>query len=250
MLPYPTRGEYLRRLADAYNRTRLTPVCTNPDEHVATLCHALTTARSRPPTSPSSFPCWATSPGFARCWTGLPSGNSNPARSLSSPPISDTRSRALCEQRGCLYLTSEPCRGRQQDQGARAAQAGILWFLHADATPCPSSLGDITRGPIAGGAEGGTLQVLVSRRPDVPQDCDRAADQPARETRRNSLWRPGNLRAPGHLPSVRRIPAPAVVRRSWAGAPTPVRGRFRAIVTPPRSIAPSAGSGKAGSDGA
>ena len=25
MLPYPTRGEYLRRLADAYNRTRLTP---------------------------------------------------------------------------------------------------------------------------------------------------------------------------------------------------------------------------------
>ena len=25
MLPYPTRGEYIRRLADAYNRTRLTP---------------------------------------------------------------------------------------------------------------------------------------------------------------------------------------------------------------------------------
>ena len=26
MLPYPTRGEYMRRLADAYNRTRLTPL--------------------------------------------------------------------------------------------------------------------------------------------------------------------------------------------------------------------------------
>ena len=25
VLPYPTRAEYLRRLADAYNRTRLTP---------------------------------------------------------------------------------------------------------------------------------------------------------------------------------------------------------------------------------
>ena len=25
MLPYPTRAEYLRRLADEYNRTRLTP---------------------------------------------------------------------------------------------------------------------------------------------------------------------------------------------------------------------------------
>ena len=25
VLPYPTRSEYLRRLADAYNRTKLTP---------------------------------------------------------------------------------------------------------------------------------------------------------------------------------------------------------------------------------
>ena len=25
MLPYPTRGEYMKHLADAYNRTRLTP---------------------------------------------------------------------------------------------------------------------------------------------------------------------------------------------------------------------------------
>ena len=66
----------------------------------------------------------------------------------------DTRSSALCGQKGYLYLTSEPCRGRQQDQGARAAQAAILWFLHADAVPRPSSLGDITR-TIAGGAEGG-----------------------------------------------------------------------------------------------
>ena len=26
IFPYPTRGEYLRRLADHYNRTRLTPL--------------------------------------------------------------------------------------------------------------------------------------------------------------------------------------------------------------------------------
>ena len=66
----------------------------------------------------------------------------------------DAQLSALCRRRGCRVLASEPCRGRQQDQGARAAQAGILWFLHADATPCPSSLGDIVRA-IAGGAEGG-----------------------------------------------------------------------------------------------
>ncbi len=76
----------------------------------------------------------------------------------------DTRSSALCEQRGCLYLTSEPCRGRQQDQGARAAQADILWFLHADAAPCPSSLDAIARA-ITEGAEGGHFRFAFSGMP-------------------------------------------------------------------------------------
>lgn len=65
-----------------------------------------------------------------------------------------TQVSALCQSRGIRIIVSEPCRGRQQDQGARAAGAGILWFLHADAMPRPSSLGAITRA-IAGGAEGG-----------------------------------------------------------------------------------------------
>ena len=73
----------------------------------------------------------------------------------------DPRSRALCEDRGCRFLTSEPCRGWQQDQGARAAQAGILWFLHADAVPHHSSLGDITRA-VAGGAVGGHFKFTFS----------------------------------------------------------------------------------------
>ena len=74
------------------------------------------------------------------------------------------QSSALCQRRGCRVLASEPCRGRQQDQGARAAQAGILWFLHADALPCPSSLGDIARA-IAGGAEGGHFRFAFSGMP-------------------------------------------------------------------------------------
>ena len=76
----------------------------------------------------------------------------------------DTRSSALCKQRGCLYLTSERCRGRQQDQGARAAQADILWFLHADSAPCPSSLGAIARA-VADGAEGGHFGFAFSGTP-------------------------------------------------------------------------------------
>ena len=76
----------------------------------------------------------------------------------------DTGSSSLCEDRGCLYLTSERCRGRQQDQGARAAQADVLWFLHADAAPCPSSLGVIARA-IADGAEGGHFRFAFSGMP-------------------------------------------------------------------------------------
>ena len=73
----------------------------------------------------------------------------------------DTRLSALCEDRRCLFLTSEPCRGQQQDKGARAARADILWFLHADALPGPSSLGDIARA-VAGGAEGGHFKFTFS----------------------------------------------------------------------------------------
>ena len=72
-----------------------------------------------------------------------------------------TQLSALCEDRGCRFLTSEACRGRQQDLGARTAQADVLWFLHADATPNSSSLGDIARA-IARGAEGGHFRFRFS----------------------------------------------------------------------------------------
>ncbi len=77
-----------------------------------------------------------------------------PLEIIVAAAAADALLSALCQSRGCRVLASEPCRGRQQDQGARAARAGILWFLHADAMPRPSSLGDISR-TIADGAEGG-----------------------------------------------------------------------------------------------
>ena len=61
---------------------------------------------------------------------------------------------ALCASQGCRYLESTRCRGAQLDRGARSAQAPVLWFLHADAQPHPSSLGDIALA-LAQGAEGG-----------------------------------------------------------------------------------------------
>ena len=76
----------------------------------------------------------------------------------------DSQASALCKDHGCRYIGSDPCRGKQQDLGARAAEADILWFLHADATPSPSSLGDIA-GAVAGGAEGGHFTFAFSGSP-------------------------------------------------------------------------------------
>lgn len=76
----------------------------------------------------------------------------------------DPRVSALCDERGCRCITSIPCRGKQQDLGARTAEADILWFLHADAAPGQSSLGDIA-GAVAGGAEGGHFKFAFSGSP-------------------------------------------------------------------------------------
>ena len=66
----------------------------------------------------------------------------------------DPELSAFCAAHGCRYLESEPCRGAQLDKGARSAEAPVLWFLHADAVPYPSSLGDIALA-LAEGAESG-----------------------------------------------------------------------------------------------
>ena len=76
----------------------------------------------------------------------------------------DRALRDACNTRGCRYLESEPCRGRQLDMGARAARAEVLWFVHADAAPGPSSLGDIRRA-LARGAEGGHFGFAFSGTP-------------------------------------------------------------------------------------
>lgn len=78
--------------------------------------------------------------------------------------VADPQASALCDDRGCRFITSDPCRGKQQDLGARAAEAEIVWFLHADAAPGPSCLGDIA-GAVAGGAEGGHFTFTFSGSP-------------------------------------------------------------------------------------
>ena len=66
----------------------------------------------------------------------------------------DVQLHTLCNDRNYHYLESVSCRGTQMDQGAVAATASVIWFLHADAEPHADSLEAIAHA-VGTGAEGG-----------------------------------------------------------------------------------------------
>lgn len=62
--------------------------------------------------------------------------------------------RVQCRERGARYLSSRPGRGHQLHCGALAAEADVVWFVHADAVPPPDAIALIRR-QLARGATGG-----------------------------------------------------------------------------------------------
>ena len=72
--------------------------------------------------------------------------------------------RAICQDRGCRYLESVPCRGMQLDKGATEAAASVVWFLHADAEPHADSLTAISAA-IDDGADGGYFRFRFVGKP-------------------------------------------------------------------------------------
>lgn len=79
---------------------------------------------------------------------------SQPTEIVVAVGTDDTDIESLCREHRCRHIISEACRGKQLDDGARAAAAELLWFVHADAVPCPTSLADIDTAR-AHGAEAG-----------------------------------------------------------------------------------------------
>ena len=84
--------------------------------------------------------------------------------------VPDARLREFCAESGCHYVESVRCRGAQLDSGARVAEAPVLWFLHADAMPNPSSLDDIALA-LAEGAEGGHFRFKFTGPPSWRKEC-------------------------------------------------------------------------------
>lgn len=64
---------------------------------------------------------------------------------------------ALCAQHACRLLCCEPNRGLQLDIGARAAEADLLWFVHADAELPADGIAAI-RAALRRGAESGCFR--------------------------------------------------------------------------------------------
>jgi rSAM/selenodomain-associated transferase 2 len=81
----------------------------------------------------------------------------SPAEIIVVDGANDPQLRELCRRWGATWLGSRPGRGHQLHSGALAAQAELLWFLHADAAP-PADGADAIRVAVAGGAIGGYFQ--------------------------------------------------------------------------------------------
>jgi hypothetical protein len=73
---------------------------------------------------------------------------------------------ALAATHGCRLLDAAPNRGAQLDQGARAAAAATLWFLHADALPDATALTAIESAR-ASGADSGCFRFAFSGPPST-----------------------------------------------------------------------------------
>jgi rSAM/selenodomain-associated transferase 2 len=63
----------------------------------------------------------------------------------------------ICGSHDCSMIAAAANRGAQLDAGARASNASILWFVHADAAPPDDALAAIEQA-VAGGAESGCFR--------------------------------------------------------------------------------------------
>jgi rSAM/selenodomain-associated transferase 2 len=94
-------------------------------------------------------------PALSRLVTALQA--QGPAELVVVSGRKDSDTAAFCRERGCTYLETSANRGAQLDAGARAAEAPVIWFLHADVEVAPDALAAIQRA-IAAGADSGCFR--------------------------------------------------------------------------------------------
>ena len=75
----------------------------------------------------------------------------------------DPKLDSLCCMHGCHLLLTRANRGAQLDHGARAANAAVLWFVHADAS-LPANGLEAINGALDEGADGGCFRFTFQGR--------------------------------------------------------------------------------------
>jgi rSAM/selenodomain-associated transferase 2 len=91
---------------------------------------------------------------LARLLDAIDTWRARPREVLVVSGAADAELAHLCERRGHRCLEAPPSRGVQLDAGASAAEAPILWFLHADAEVPSDAILRLTAA-VEAGAESG-----------------------------------------------------------------------------------------------
>jgi hypothetical protein len=94
----------------------------------------------------------------------LRSGSKSPDEVIVVDGADDPVCAALCHDIHCIYLRSQPGRGRQLHAGAGRAGGEVVWFLHADAHPDSNSI-PLIHAAIHNGAAGGYFRFRFTGRP-------------------------------------------------------------------------------------
>jgi rSAM/selenodomain-associated transferase 2 len=90
--------------------------------------------------------------------------DSRPREIIVAAADRDRALEALCRREGCRLLLTRANRGAQLDHGARAANAAVMWFVHADAALPQNGL-DAIAAALAAGADGGCFRFTFQGRP-------------------------------------------------------------------------------------
>lgn len=103
---------------------------------------------------------------FCRLCAAIDEWRVKPQEVMAVSGAADEELERKCREGGYRYVEAAANRGTQLDVGARATQAPMLWFLHADAVVPPRGIERLTAA-VAAGAESGCFRFAFQGRRNV-----------------------------------------------------------------------------------
>lgn len=120
-------------------------------------------SRTAAPSIAAIVPTWNEAPRLPRLLDALEACHPPPAETIVADAGSDDPTLEIAAARGCRAMIAPRGRASQQNAGAAASRASVLWFLHADTLPPPSATAEILAA-LETGAPGGAFRVAFPAR--------------------------------------------------------------------------------------